>query len=236
MGALARRKYLIFLVAVGAVLVVYPALRGTPGARFVAYVMVTVIFLSALLVVFKERMLRFIAIPLAIVTVAGVWTGYTIPGLPETPLYVAFHLVAAVFLLFVLATVLISIHRAKTVSADGIYGAFCGYLLIGVTFSHLFCVTESATPGSFVGNEEVGRRIADRHERYFLLTYFSMSTITTLGYGDIMPGTDVARGLAVVEALTGQFYIAVLIAELIGKRVSQTIASLPGDEREGGKS
>lgn len=48
-------------------------------------------------------------------------------------------------------------------------------------------------------------------------------TLFTVGYGDITPATDSARGIAVVEAILGQFYLAALVAELIGKRVSQAL-------------
>jgi voltage-gated potassium channel Kch len=61
-------------------------------------------------------------------------------------------------------------------------------------------------------------------DRYFLLAYFSLVTLATVGYGDITPATELARSLAVVEAIVGQFYIAVLIADLIGKKLSQAVA------------
>ena len=59
--------------------------------------------------------------------------------------------------------------------------------------------------------------------RLFHLSYFSLVTLTTLGYGDITPLSHGTRGLAVVEAIMGQFYIAVLIGDLIGKRVATAL-------------
>jgi hypothetical protein len=53
-----------------------------------------------------------------------------------------------------------------------------------------------------------------------VLSYFSLTTITTAGFGDVTPASDPARALAMVEAIAGQFYIAVLVAELIGKKLS----------------
>jgi hypothetical protein len=64
-------------------------------------------------------------------------------------------------------------------------------------------------------------QMADQDERRSLLTYFSFMTLTTVGYGDVIPATQPARVLAALEAVTGQFYIAVVMAELIGLKVSQ---------------
>jgi voltage-gated potassium channel len=60
-------------------------------------------------------------------------------------------------------------------------------------------------------------------DRYFFLVYFSLVTLATVGYGDITPATELTRSLAVVEAILGQFYIAVLIADLIGKKLTQSV-------------
>ena len=55
-------------------------------------------------------------------------------------------------------------------------------------------------------------------------------TLATVGYGDITPATELARSLAVVEAIVGQFYIAVLIADLIGKKLTQPVAHPPSPD------
>jgi hypothetical protein len=72
-------------------------------------------------------------------------------------------------------------------------------------------------PGSFGGLPPA----AGGPHAHFLLTYFSFVTLTTVGYGDITPAGDTARALAMIEAVAGQFYLAVLIAELVGKRLAQ---------------
>jgi len=64
--------------------------------------------------------------------------------------------------------------------------------------------------------------------------YFSFTTLTTLGYGDITPLTDRAYALTIVEAVIGQFYLAVLIASLVGRFISQERRVPPTDgHREG---
>src|SRR5262249_16444355 len=149
---------------------------------------------------------------------------YVLPGLPRIPLLVGFHLVAALLFGFTVATILRAIHKEASVSADAIYGALCGYLLVGAAFGHLYCLTEALNPGSFRGSEQFSTQLEMDDRHHFMLIYFSFVTLTSVGYGDITPGSGIVRSLAVVEAMMGQFYIAVLIGELIGKRVSQAVS------------
>jgi voltage-gated potassium channel len=221
---LLRRRFLVLLLALALLLIVYPAVHEEAGERLLFDALVTVVFLAAMLVVFKQPHHRLLALVLGVPTVVGVWTGYVFPGLPPKALAAAFHLVAAVFLVFAIATLLREIHNDEKVSADSIYGAFCGYLLLGLIFGNLYGLVEWLKPGSFSGGDNITSQLQNHEQRHFLLVYFSFVTLTSVGYGDITPASDAARGLAVVEALCGQFYLAVLIGELIGKRVSQVLA------------
>jgi hypothetical protein len=204
-------------------------LHGAFGERLVFDALVTVVFLAALLAVGPKGPGRLPALLLGIPTLVGAWTGYVLPGLPRPPLACGFHLAAALFLGFAAATILRAIHREEGVSADSVYGAFCGYLLVGLAFGHLYCLAEAMRPGSFAGAKDVMTHLQDEDRRHSLLTYFSFLTLTTVGYGDITPASAPARALAALEALLGQFYIAVIIAEIIGKRVAQAISGRRSD-------
>jgi hypothetical protein len=94
-------------------------------------------------------------------------------------------------------------------------------------------MVEALAPGSFRGSEDLTAQLQDPDRRRVLLTYFSLVTLTTLGYGDIVPATNAVRGVATVEAVVGQFYLGVFIALLLGIRVAQILAG-PGkrDERD----
>ena len=218
MDWLKKWKYLALLLSLLVLVVVFPILRATPVTRVLLDVMFSIVFLAAFLIVFTKRWLRVVAFLLGTPTLLGIWTGYFIPGWPQKPLMFGSHLLSAMFYSFTISIILRDVHQEKGVSADSVYGAFCGYLLTGLTFGHLFRLVELTRPGSFQGDAFVG---TSPEEHHFLLTYFSFLTLTTVGYGDIVPTGDLARGLAVLEAVAGQFYLAVLVAELIGKRVSQ---------------
>lgn len=118
-------------------------------------------------------------------------------------------------LLFLVLTIAICFRqlvRAHEINMNAIMGAICVYLLIGVIWSLLFAMTELLLPGSFEGIANASTE-ADSKGHAFL--YYSFVTLTTLGYGDILPVTSTARALAYTEAVLGQFYIAVLVAGLV---------------------
>ncbi|HEY1861907.1 MAG TPA: potassium channel family protein [Gemmataceae bacterium] len=229
-----RRRYLVLLLALVFSLVIFPLLRDTLDEPFLADAMLTIVFVAAFRVVFAKKRWHVLAVLLGIPPLVGLWTGYVLPGLPRPPLAVGFHLCAAVFLSFAVATILGSILGEKVVTADSIYGAFSGYLLAGLAFGHLYCVVEIVIPGSFRVDASVASQLQVEHHRHFLLSYFSFITLTTVGYGDVVPIKAAARGLTIVEAIIGQFYIAVLIAELIGKRVAHALTSPQSEPKSSG--
>jgi voltage-gated potassium channel len=221
---LVRRKFLVLLITLSILVVVYPLMHATLTERLVWDVLFTGLALAVFLVIFTERHMRLPALLLGIPTVAAAWIGYTVPGIPRLPAEVGFHLVAALFFSFTVGAILRHIYRAENITSDSVYGAFCGYVLVGLAFGHLYCVIESLKPGSFQMNVEVAAVPQGEDRLFFLLSYFSLVTLTTVGYGDVTPVSHGARGVAVVEAILGQFYIAVLIGELIGKRVASALA------------
>lgn len=105
---------------------------------------------------------------------------------------------------------------AQVVAREHVFAALSAYMLAGLFFGVLYWAMESAWPGSFAGAAGDGRS-----DRLHLASsiYFSFVTIATLGYGDIVPHSDAARGLAVAEAVGGQLYLAVLIARLVSAHV-----------------
>ena len=96
--------------------------------------------------------------------------------------------------------------RAASVDAEHLYAALSAYLLAGIFFGLFYWVLEQSWPGTFA--------FAGKFSRMSAL-YFSFVTLATLGYGDIVPRTDVARGLAILEGVGGQLFLAVLVARLV---------------------
>lgn len=95
------------------------------------------------------------------------------------------------------------------VDHERIMAALDGYLLAGLLFGVVYWALDRTWPGSLGGRVAVPLDLPDA-------IYFSFVTIATLGYGDVVPATAPARGLAMVEGVAGQFYLAVLVARLVG--------------------
>ena len=113
---------------------------------------------------------------------------------------------------------------AKIVTHDTIRGAIIIYLLIGALFTSVYVLVEVVSPGSFLMTNSAGIPTASSREgisKFF--GYFSMVTLTTLGYGDIIPIKELSRTTAWIEAFTGQIYLAVIIARLVGAYIAQSM-------------
>lgn len=121
----------------------------------------------------------------------------------------AFMLVAITFTLKQVAV-------GTDITANRLVGAVCVYLLLGVIWAMAYTLINAISPGSFAGFSAMDDPGWDSE-----WLYFSFVTMTTLGYGDILPISATARSVAYMQAIVGQFYIAVLVAGLVGAYVSK---------------
>ena len=112
----------------------------------------------------------------------------------------------AFFMGYTIYLMLHHIFRAHEVGGELLAGAAAVYFLLGLVWSFLYLMVDRVSTGAFTGNDKT----------FFDFIYFSMTTLTTLGYGDISPITPVARVLAVLEAAVGVLYTAILIGRLMG--------------------
>lgn len=142
--------------------------------------------------------------------------GYFIPGQEADLLASSFSLV---FLMAVIMMLFRHIFSKHTVNFNTIIGAVCLFMLIGITFGFAYQLTDYFVPSSFHYASEISGTGTDAFlDRFF---YYSFTTITTLGYGDIIPLSPPARYLSTFEALTGQLYLTILLARLVGLHLSQ---------------
>jgi len=133
-------------------------------------------------------------------------------------------LTAAASFFFTVIVVVVAVLRHQTVTTETILGGINAYLLLGLTFMLLSTAVLVADPGAyFLDGQRMGLESSSRPglEAVSKMLYFSFTTITTLGYGDITPRTSVARLLTSAEAVTGQLYFAVFLARLVSMEVSQ---------------
>jgi hypothetical protein len=130
---------------------------------------------------------------------------------------------AAILLLILM--LLVRVFRKGPVSGSRLQGAIAAYLLMGLGWAHAYVIFAQNHPQSFVSSDATPPTVAG-------WTYFSFITLTTVGYGDIIPKAPVARMLAVAEALAGQLYLAVLVARLVALQVSSSSSASTDEKNE----
>jgi voltage-gated potassium channel Kch len=120
------------------------------------------------------------------------------------------------FVLWVLVVVLRAVFRPTTKERDAVVGALCGFVLILEIFLRLHGLLEALWPGSYHTD---GPPFSERSDMMLtaVFQYFSTITLTTVGFGDIVPVTPPARLATGLEAIVGQLYLAVVIATLVGR-------------------
>ncbi len=112
------------------------------------------------------------------------------------------------------------IFRSKRLSIDGILATVAVYLMIALMFAQLYVLTIAANPSSF--SLPIPALERTPHLLQSDMLYFSLVTLATVGYGDILPQTEFARMLAMLEAVVGQFYVAVVVAVFVGMYAAQS--------------
>ena len=191
-------------------------------ANFVVTFLFAIILLSAVLAVSKNRKTAIIAIALAtpaillqLLHLMLEWDGI------ETAKYI----LVILFLSYVIFIILKHLFEIDRVTLDTICASLCVYLILGLLFSIVYSLIEILEPGSFAfslsDNIEEGKMRFGGAQSIFAL-YYSFVTMTTLGYGDIVPASAAARMLAAIQALMGQLYLVVLVARLVGLHISHS--------------
>lgn len=139
----------------------------------------------------------------------------------HTWIFTSINSVTFAFLAFVTSSVIYGILSSSRIGIDHLIGAASAYILIGITFAYSFIVLHSITgdtllhsksPLPLYNEDTIASLVAD-------YCYFSFATLTTLGYGDLTPLTLATRVLSCAEAITGQLFLTILIARLVGLHV-----------------
>ena len=129
------------------------------------------------------------------------------------------------FLLVAISFTLKQVAMETDISPNRLVGAVCVYLLLGVIWAVAYTMLEMISPGSFGGFTPLQGRGWDSE-----WLYFSFVTMTTLGYGDILPVSATARALAYMQAVFGQLYVAILVAGLVSALISSRQSNKQNDD------
>ena len=211
-------------------------MKNTDGQTNFLYLLVALLFLFISVPLADDFGLMTAAVARALIfstlLIIGVWSlrgggRYFTVGMALAALGIALNVVAinmhsvvlqfcsllalACFLLVAISFTLNQVVFGTAVNANRLIGAVCVYLLLGSIWALAYTLLNMLDPGSFAGFVPAS---GPGWNSEWL--YFSFVTMTTLGYGDILPISATARALAYLQAVVGQFYIAVLVAGLVG--------------------
>jgi hypothetical protein len=127
--------------------------------------------------------------------------------------------------------------RQREITGETISMSISVYLLMGLTWGFLYSLIYQLEPHafSFPGADilTVGVPTEKQESVFIVLIYFSLVTLTTIGYGDISPLTMKARYAAIAEGVTGQFFLAILVARLVGMQMSKSMTQQTGNPPQG---
>ena len=205
-----------FLAALVLLLVASPFVRGLKTGQFYESLLFTLVMCTGLIASGSCRRLAFALVSVAL---AATWLNQFWPQ--ECPA-LTFILPAVAFLLVVTASLLRFILRAKQVDANVLCAGISVYLIFGLLWGLAYTLVGQMNPNAFSHNNSSGTAITVSG---FTAIYFSFMTLMTVGYGDITPVADVARMLAMLEAMTGTLFVGVMIARLV------SLYSAPGQSR-----
>jgi voltage-gated potassium channel len=207
-----KGRFMRLLVLLLGWLVLSPLLEEFLKLRLLEGLFFTAIFIYAAYSFSRNKALVAAAVSLAVPAIVLFWLK---PFFDAQWVEISGGLCGTAFVAIIIIVILHYIFLQQDVSADLIAGAIVAYLLMALMWALLYGVLEAAHPGSF--NLPAGTLQTPPS----LFRYFSLVTITTVGYGDITPVTHAARAFANLEAVVGQLYLVILVSWLVGTYVSK---------------
>jgi Ion channel len=221
---LLEQKYLILLAALLLTAFVEPLVaHWSARARIFAGAFFAAVDLGILLVVFNQRWERWLAFALVIPALACSIVRETLSDWASFAA-IAYHYFAFLFLGFAVAVILMRIfHHQGTIRIDTVIGALCGYLLAAAAWANVYALVYLFRPEAFRIADVIAPHFSDWNLQRFFFSYFSVTTLTSLGYSDITPIDTLALSFSWIEVVFGQFYIAVVVAQLVGLKLAESI-------------
>lgn len=177
----------------------------------------TLIVVTGIIAITDHRRLATALTVVGVLVVAARWSEWIAPAGLHPSIRDLLTLCALAMLAIAVG---INVFGAGRALRDRIFGAIVLYLLLGLIWAFVYAVVDLFAPGAFAGRSKTDVGATD-------WVYFSFVTLTTVGYGDIVPVSRIVRSLCILEALVGQLYPAVIIARLVSLEFAQPTDSGP---------
>ena len=206
-----KERFLTLICLILGTIVLVPILKGFAALRIFLDIFITAIYISMVYTVGHKKRHLYTGVLLAVVMLISLWLEYLL----QNNLVFAIGRVSGIFLFIMVITNLLAfIFKSEDVTIEVIYAAILVYLLMALMWSFVYVLLELINSASFnvALNLDLGSQMR--------FIYYSFVTITTLGYGDITPATELASSFSILEAVVGQLYLVVVVARLVGMHVS----------------
>ncbi len=211
-----RWRHLALLISILVLFIVTPIVAMFPHGLLLLNAFATFVLAAGSYTLFGHKRLFSFAVGWSAVTIAA--TG-TLLLTQSSWAAIASHVCVVVLITFFCVTILGYVLRGSRITEDKIFAAVSVYLLIGYAWTFAYTLLGELQPDAFLNTAGNAARPADYVAHILEMRYFSFVTLTTVGYGDIIPHTSAARTLAALEAVMGQIYLTVLLARLVGLHI-----------------
>ena len=213
------RKYFTLTLALTAYLLIVPLFSAVTKTSIIEELVFFALLLTTLYVVAHNKILLSIGIVLTALTL---WATVTTEH-PHHPKFTIGIICALTLLLTVIVCIIHDVIISKNILVDTIFGAISAYMLIGISWALIYLLVDTFIPQSIIIEADLPLAAIELSNKgsFNLYNYFSFVTMTTLGYGDIIPAHPVTRALATYQAIFGQMYIAILVARLVAIHISK---------------
>ena len=213
-----KSAYGILFVTLTAAMTVPPFLPAGFLRHYVVPGFVTLALLSALATVASEKRTFRIGLGLAIPAFATAWIAAV---LGSVAVQTASEVLTIGFFVHLGAAILKDVFTKPSVDSESIYAALSVFMFMAYAFALVYSIIDMHAPGSFDIPETMAMyQEQDPTTGQGIFGYFSITTLTTLGYGDISPISPAARSAAMLQAVLGQLYLVAIVARLVGLHVA----------------
>ena len=209
------------LIALIVLFALTPFIESFRNGNLVESGLLTVVMVASLIAVGREPRVLLTAALLLIPAVASKWLNHFFPDVISPAYFPAFGIA---FFGFTIYRFLRFILQTDCVDAEVLSAGIVGYLLLGLLWAQAYVLHAQLAPESF---RFAAAGPGDHVMNAFNAFYLSFCTLTTVGFGDITPLSKIARTLAVMESVTGTFYLAILISRLVSMYSPAVRAALP---------
>lgn len=223
MKIFSSHKIAIFLIILVLFLILYPYLHEYyPEHILITECSLAILMTSGVSIFLEKSYQKISSILLAVLVLLGVWLASYVK---YRWIIVSTLCIEFIFFSFILVSMVKYVFRQRTITLNKLLAAICAYLILGLLFAIFYTIIFTIHSGAFildVSNTFINTSLYPHPAFFTEAIYFSFVTLSTLGYGDLIPTFGPLKIIASLEAISGQLFIAILIARLVGLHIIYT--------------